>query len=478
MRLTVIVLAGLLVVAPSFGLGRLVQPNGGALVLGEVANPDGVTLLFPSTAVPVASWLALPAGARPSSATLVWAGGKTTVTFPEVRVPGLRYGLSVPAGLRSLTIRGRLGSSPVVVRSAARPASADPWVTLSDEGLRLELPPWRVDGVAQVAVVRRGIGPWTVRFQGEDTKTFSLGAEDQAVFSPGAWGFVPTRIEVAASGVTEVRFRSLGRDAAIPADPASILTWPRETWRSPRSEWFSWLGTSVLVLVSGDYDIQDEYLKRLAFFVEKTGYRGRLVTDQEVAHLHAWNAHDYAAPDLARFFTLALQSQFPLNDSELELRNRLVTAGVIAASDNGWVGGTGALVGISVDSPPALRAALFVHEGYHGLYFTSPSFREGVRSAWQGLSEGARQAFRGFLALSRYDPADEALMINEFQAYVLQRSPRDWGPFFAQRVLARTEGASATVWLSEYLAAAEELDGLVGRLFGLKSGRISSITVD
>lgn len=470
--------AGLLLATPAFGLGRLVQPSGATLVLGEVRSPEGLTLLFPSSAVPVTSWLALPADSRPSSVTLVWSGGQTTVSFPEVRLAGLRYGISVPPGLLSVTLRGRVGSA-VLVRSTSRPTSEAPWATVSGEGFRLDLPPWRVNPVAQVVVVRRGEGPWTARFQGGGTKTFLLGPKvDEAVFSPAAWGFVPTRVDVSGPGVADVRFRSVGPEAAIPADPPSLLAWPREAWRSPRSEWFSWLGTSVVVLVSGDYAIQDDYLKRLAFFVEKTGYRGRLVTDSEVAHLHAWNAHDYAAPDLARFFTLARESNFPLNDAELELRSRLVAAGVLVATDQGWAPGTGALVGIALDSPPALRAALFVHEGYHGLYFTSPTFREGVRTAWQGLSEEARQAFRVFLSRSRYDPADEALMINEFQAYVLQRSPREWSSFFEQRVLDGMDGSAAQGWLSEYLVASRELDALVGRLYGLGSGQISTVRVE
>lgn len=477
-RLSLFLTLAVFVFPPASGLGRLVQPNGGAVVLGEVRGPQEVTLLFPSSAVPATSWLALPVDTRPSSLTLRWAGGQTTVTFPEVRLARVRYGLTVPKGLLSLTIRGRVGRDLVVDRTTSRPSSEHPWATLSGEGFRLDLPLWKVDGVAQVVVVRRGEGPWTARFSGEASKTLSLGPSvDEAVFSPAAWGFTPTRIEVTDAGVGEIGFRALGPEVDIPADPPSLLAWPREAWRSPRREWFSWLGTSVLVLVSGDYGVQDDYLKRLAFFVEKTGYRGRLVSDQEVAHLHAWNAHDYAAPDLARFFSLAQGTSFPLNDSEVELRDRLVAAGILVPTDQGWEPGTGALVGISLESPPALRSALFVHEGYHGLYFTSPTFREGVRTAWQGLSEGAREAFRTYLARSRYDPSDEGLMVNEFQAYVLQRSPRDWNSFFRGRVLAQVDEPASNHWASEYGAAAQQLNTLVGRLYGISSGEISAVRV-
>src|SRR6185369_16640237 len=101
-------------------------------------------------------------------------------------------------------------------------------------------------------------------------------------------------------------------------------------------------------------------------------------------------------------------------------------------------------------SPPALRAVLFTHEAFHGLYFTSPEFREGVAEAWNSLSEGAKSAFRSFLALSQYDPLDEALMVNEFQAYVLQRPAADWTAFFRDRVLGKSvPGAEAVTRLTE-----------------------------
>ncbi len=169
-------------------------------------------------------------------------------------------------------------------------------------------------------------------------------------------------------------------------------------------------------------------------------------------------------------------SRFPLNRSEIELRDRLVAAGVLVPREaNAWDPGTGALVGISAQSPPALKAVLFVHEAFHGLYYTSPEFRAGVKTIWDDLSEGARNAFRSFLALSQYDPGNEALMINEFQAYVLQRSAADWAPFLRERVLSREAPGEAATWLAEYLSAAQGLDSLVHRLYGLKSGNVSLV---
>ena len=141
-----------------------------------------------------------------------------------------------------------------------------------------------------------------------------------------------------------------------------------------------------------------------------------------------------------------------------------------------WKEGTGALVGVSAESPPALRAVLFVHEAYHGLYFTTPGFRAGVKKAWDSLSDPARDAFRVYLSKSRYDPTDEALMVNEFQAYVLQRPSDEWEGFFRDRVLGGQKSSIRLSWMVEYLAAANDLEALVTGLFGIRSGAVSPLT--
>jgi hypothetical protein len=293
-------------------------------------------------------------------------------------------------------------------------------------------------------------------------------------FFPDAWGFEPRTITItgADAGGFDLAVGTFPEAADLPADPETIVAWPEQAWRSPRREWFAWQGTSVIALVTADYRVQDDYLKRLAFFVEKTGYRGRLVTDAEVSQLHGWNAHDYAAPDLARFFDLAAQQNFPLNQAELELRGRLAAAGVIVENAGRWQTGTGALVGVSAESPPALKAVLFTHEAFHGLYYTSQQFRDEVLKAWQGMSDGARAAFRGFLSLSRYDPSDEALMVNEFQAYTLQRRASEWPSFF-NRVVATAPTSNQGELLTELLTAARSIDGTVGTLYGLSSGNVA-----
>ncbi|MDR3020364.1 MAG: hypothetical protein LBU66_05620, partial [Treponema sp.] len=111
----------------------------------------------------------------------------------------------------------------------------------------------------------------------------------------------------------------------IKADPVFIITWQRANWRNTEYELFRWdRFPSILFFDYADYAAQDRMLKRLAFYVEKAGFRGRLAADSEIAHLHGWNAHNYRAEDLARFFQAARDADFPLHSEEHELERILL----------------------------------------------------------------------------------------------------------------------------------------------------------
>jgi hypothetical protein len=331
-------------------------------------------------------------------------------------------------------------------------------------------------------------GPWQATVSGRGiSRRFALGPEvTQWAYSPQAWGVTPSVITLASASDPEFTPRELkatgiASDQPLPADTATLLAWPQEHWRIPAREWFAWSGApKVLVLVSSSYAVQDDYFRRLAFFVEKAGTRGTLVSDEALAGQHGWNAHDYMPADLANFYSLAAARQFPLNPREIELRERLVASGILTAGDGKWQAGEGAVLGISAQSPPALRGFLFTHEGFHGLYFTSDDFRRGVRDRWNQLSDTTKRVFRSFLAYSRYDPANEGLMINEFQAYVLQQTREVWPSYFGSRVLARSpelSQAQRSQVVTELLIAANDLGTLVDRLFGVASGNLESVSV-
>lgn len=238
----------------------------------------------------------------------------------------------------------------------------------------------------------------------------------------------------------------------IEADPGLILDWPQKHWRNPRYEIFRWdRFPSILILDIKDYDIQSKLLKRLAFFVEKKGFRGRLVTDREMEGQHGWNAHDYRAVDLARFFDTARKTNFPLLPEEWELEKILLIEDVIRESSGSITEGEGALLSISRESPDYLRYRFLAHEGFHGLFFIDSDFRDYSRQRWELFPASAKKFLLSFFDYQQYDIKDEYLLINEFMAHILQQSVNQAGDYFGRTLPSRFE----TTWRRESLPAKE-----------------------
>ncbi len=264
-----------------------------------------------------------------------------------------------------------------------------------------------------------------------------LSAGSGTIAIPGpALGFVPAVVTVSSvdSGVAVRRVqwhettartdpRRADINAPIPADLATILSsYPRSAWRRDEFEVFSWSAyPDILVFDTADYGTQARLFRRLAFFVEKRGFRGRLLSDEELSGRHGWNAHNYRPEGLATFFTQAEAEAFGLNAEEELLRELLLANGVIRRATDGYAPGKGGILSISQSSYPLLRELLITHEAYHGVFYEEEGFRDGVREIWNGLSEAERTYWRGLLSYMTYDPADEYLMINEFQAYLMQQ---------------------------------------------------------
>jgi len=277
----------------------------------------------------------------------------------------------------------------------------------------------------------------------------------------------------------------------LEADPALVIVWPQEKWRNSGYEVFRWEHfPSLLILDFANYAIQDRMLKRLAFFVEKAGFRGRLAADQEIATLHGWNAHDYRAEDLARFFDTARRTNFSLLDEERELEKILLNEGIIREEQGDIAAGTGGIISISKESSDYLRYRFMAHEGFHGLYFIDEKFRDFSRGRWERFSPAAKRFLVSFFGYQQYDTNDEYLMINEFMAHILQQPVSQAATYFGRALPQLLEStwrvsslppkdAATGTWPSLAAAFTEEAEAFsayVNTRWGLAAGRVWSVS--
>lgn len=285
------------------------------------------------------------------------------------------------------------------------------------------------------------------------------------------------------SGIIVEYYTPLSLDP-LTADPGLILDWPQAQWRQPSYELFAWEQfPSVLIFDFSDYTVQDAYFKRLSFFAEKKGFAGKLVSDNAIASLHGFNAHDYSAETLAAFFRKAEEEHFPLNNSELHLRSILFHNGIIIRTEIGIEAGTGAIVSISRQSPAYLRYRFITHECLHGIYFTQESFRNTVEQAFRQTDPRAvlflRRYFEVYPTL-QYNTDDDYLMQNEFMAYLLQQGSGSLQQYYNGiswfRIMRKTEPALCR-YIREtnadaFMQAAAQMSSFLYTTWGLRAGRI------
>lgn len=411
----------------------------------------------------------------------------------ELRIP-------VPAGasVAVLEIGIASGDGAKLAGLAVRPAFwgfrfedgryiADASTTLRADSVptyaRLELPSG-LDASLTVGVIADG----TIRVTPLDS-VGSPGRVFEAALSAGSDLTVPLALLEGAAAVSiesgsGLRFASFVRgDGAPLSDLHAILA-----IGSPIAadyavyRWDILPGT--LVFDFTDYDAQDRYLKRLAFFAEKPGFRGRLAADAEIASLHGWNAHDYSTDTLAAFFAKAEAEDFLLNASEEELLGTLLRYGVLTKESGTVRAGTGALISISRESPPELRRTFLDHESSHALFFQDAEYRRLSERLWDSLGPEARRFWLTHLAWRRYDTRDRYLCYNEHQAYLVQQSTRAARSYY-ESVLARLSEAyptekerllaDAPLILESTQRCAEELDRYLGDRWGVSAGRFGRL---
>jgi hypothetical protein len=273
----------------------------------------------------------------------------------------------------------------------------------------------------------------------------------------------------------------------LPADPGGVLLYDPSAWRRPRYELFSWSRfPEILIMDTASYQVQSRFFKRLAFFVEKKGYRGRLVSNEEFADLHGFNAHDYRAKDLARFFQAARDQLFALNPEEELLKQILLDNGIIR--DDGVISaGRGAILSISRSSYPILRRHLLTHECCHGLFFSLPDFRQASFAAWNELSAPEQEYWKLFFRWVGYDTEDQYLTVNEYQAYLFQQPRPGVEYYFAVLTPSRLIQSypEQAEWVRElirsdpnrFTKAFDNLEPSLLQIAGLEGGRLVELDI-
>lgn len=274
----------------------------------------------------------------------------------------------------------------------------------------------------------------------------------------------------------------------LKTDPGLILTSKTSCWRSKDFEVYEWdRFPGSLFFDTADYKVQADFFRRLAFFAEKTGFRGRILTDEELGDMHGYNAHDYSAETLAAFFTKAEKNGVRLTEKELVLKDILLKNGLIVPDNYTYKAGRGAVISISRESPSYLRQSFIAHEAWHGIFFTNEDFRNAVAAVYYTVDETTLSFMKGFWASQPglgYDSSDEFLMHNEFMAYLMQQPLEGVASYFvhcANRGSVIDYQPELCAWVRKtegitFEDACKVLNSYAFDMWGLASGRVALIT--
>lgn len=271
-----------------------------------------------------------------------------------------------------------------------------------------------------------------------------------------------------------------------PADLGVILKYPYDSWRRNDFEIFSWsLFPDFLVMDFKDYSLQSRFLKRLAFFLEKKGYAGRLLKEKELAPLHGWNAHDYRSKDLALFFNKAVDEGFQLNSEEYTLRDILLKNGIIKEQNSHYIPVKGGFLAYSREASDRLRYLFITHEGYHGVFFSSPLYRKQVQLVWDALSPVEKKFWTEFLDWKKYNIKDQYLVVNEFQAYLMQQKLARVESYYKNYIIPklihsvpgdkREIDALLHAYPDHFIKSAEQVNAYVSRIKGITAGELRCV---
>jgi hypothetical protein len=222
--------------------------------------------------------------------------------------------------------------------------------------------------------------------------------------------------------------------------------------------------------------------------VEKTGFRGSLHPDSRIWNRHGWNAHNYNAEGLAAFYNAARETDFPLNAEEQWLAGFLVSQGVLRKEGQVYIPAGGGVLGISREASAATRSLLLTHEAFHGVYYGLPEFRALVEKTWRKLPEEQKEFWRFYFTWMGYDIVDNYLLVNEFQAYLLQQPLAQLDAHYKGVIAGRLcDGhPERRPWLLSLFAKYPDMFSRPARLFssyleretGIRAGDVESLRIE
>ncbi len=274
----------------------------------------------------------------------------------------------------------------------------------------------------------------------------------------------------------------------IRTDPGLILNYKTKQWRTVDYEIFEWdRYPGILFFDTRNYEVQDKLFRRLAFFVEKQGFKGRLLTNEELGDMHGYNAHDYSAQSMANFFNKATEQNFQLNEEEYLLKRILIQNGLFSEDGIYVKANEGGLVSISRETPAWSRTNLLAHEGWHTIFFRDAEFRNYVSAVYYTFDPTSLEFLIDYFKSQPglgYDVNDEYLMHNEFMAYIMQNRLSEVANYFVHlanrgSVIKFTPELAAYIRKTEgrgFEDAANALNDFVFDKYGIVCGNIALVS--
>lgn len=288
----------------------------------------------------------------------------------------------------------------------------------------------------RIEIELSGTGIMTMSDSTETVKLrFSAGGDKNLIsIYEGTAGIFPEKISIAGGDFDLFSAAVVGNSdmrEPIPADIGHIIFSDFNSGRNPDWEIYRWnLIPEVLIFDTADYAVQARLFKRLAFYVEKPGFVGTLVSNENLEGRHGWNAHDYKPDDLAAFFSKAEDEGFSLNPEELLLRSALTDSGIIIENAGEYLPGHGAVLSVSRETTANWRYRFLTHECIHGIFFTNDSYRKDIEAVFNNLDSDEVEFWKHLLDYRQYDVSNTYLLINEFMAYSLQQPAAEADDYF------------------------------------------------